>query len=110
MTSTETITVPKADYDALLARIEDLEDIAAAAGARTGVTLPAEFADRIMDGEHPVRVWREYRRLSLVELAERASIAKGYVSEIENGKKRGSVEVYKALAGVLQTTVDWLLI
>ena len=108
MTSPETITVSKADYEALLARIEDLEDIAAAAG--TGITLPAAFADRIMDGEHPVRVWRDYRGLSLVDLAGRAGIAEGCVSEIESGKKRGSVEAYKALAQALETSVDWLLI
>ncbi|CAK0739807.1 XRE family transcriptional regulator [uncultured Gammaproteobacteria bacterium] len=109
MITTETFTLPRAEYDALVARLEDLEDIAAAASARTGITLPSAFADRIMEGEHAVRVWREYREISLTELAERSGISKGYVSEIETGKKPGSVEAYKALAQTLNTSVDWLL-
>ena len=33
--------------------------------------------------------WREYRGLGLNELAEKAKIAGGYLSEIENWKKPG---------------------
>ncbi len=63
--------------------------------------LPAEFADRILDGESPLRVWREFRGLPLQILADRVDVSKGYLSEIENGCKDGSVRVMKRVAEVL---------
>lgn len=102
--------VPRQDYDALLARIEDLEDILAAREASGGEALPMEYARRIiMDEAHPVRVWREYRGLTVRALAERAGMQPGYVSEIESGKKTGSVDAYRKLAAALETTVDALV-
>lgn len=108
---TDTVTIPRGEYEALLARVEDLEDIAAAYRARQeGPPLPATFAYRILDGESPVRAWREYRGLSLRQLAERSGVAPGFLSEIENGMKTGSVDTLRALATALDTTVDWLVV
>jgi DNA-binding XRE family transcriptional regulator len=108
---TETVTIPRSAYDALLSRITDLEDALAADRARReGPPLPAAFAWRIADGENPVRVWREYRGEGLRQLAERAGIAPGFLSEIENGRKSGGVATLKAVAAALDTTVDWLIL
>jgi transcriptional regulator with XRE-family HTH domain len=63
-----------------------------------------------MEGESPVRVWREFRGLSLRALAAKSGVSPGYLSEIELGKKPGSVEAYKALAEALDTSVDWLVV
>lgn len=60
--------------------------------------IPSEFADRILDGESPVRVWREYRNLSVKELANMAGISALYLSPIEGGRRSGSVPRMKALA------------
>lgn len=105
----ETVTIPRAEYDAMTARLEDLEDILAAMQARGGEAMPLEWARRILDDENPVRVWREYRGLSLRALATRAGIGASYLSEIERGVKPGSVEAYKALADALGTSIDWLV-
>ncbi|SEH49684.1 helix-turn-helix domain-containing protein [Magnetospirillum fulvum] len=109
MTNSDTVTIPRAEYEAMQTRIEDLDDILAGHAARTGVTLPHDFAMRIINGDHPVRVWREYRALSAVALAEAAKVSKAYLSEIETGKKPGSVEAYKSLAAALAVPVDALL-
>lgn len=106
---TKTITIPRAEYEALRARIEDLDDILAGHAARTGVALPHEFAMRIIEGEHPVRVWREYCGMTAAALANAAKVSKAYLSEIETGKKPGSIEAYKGIAGVLAVPVDALL-
>ncbi|MBF0372649.1 MAG: transcriptional regulator, partial [Alphaproteobacteria bacterium] len=58
---TETVTIPREEYEAMRARLEDLDDILAGHAAKTGAALPHESAMRILDGEHPVRVWREHR-------------------------------------------------
>lgn len=106
----ETVTISRAEYDALTERLEDLDDIVAALKAAGGQPMPLEWARRIMEGESPVRVWREFRGLSLRALAAKAGVSPGYLSEIELGKKPGSVEAYKALAEALDASVDWLVI
>jgi transcriptional regulator with XRE-family HTH domain len=72
--------------------------------------VPIELVDRIAGGEHPVRVWREYRKLALGELAKRADVAQSYLSEIEAGKKPGSARALAAIAKVLRVDVEDLLI
>ncbi|MGE4339217.1 MAG: helix-turn-helix domain-containing protein [Pigmentiphaga sp.] len=108
MTNTDdTITIPRKEYDAMRARLEDLDDIIAAQAAISGPSLPHAFAVRIFEGdEHPVRVWREFRGLSATALSEAAGVSKTYLSEIETGKKPGSIEAYKALAAVLDVPLD----
>jgi hypothetical protein len=106
---TDTVTIPIEEYKAMLGRIEDLDDILAGHAARTGATLPHDLAMRIVNGEHPVRLWREYRGMSAVALAEAAKMSKTYLSEIETGKKPGSIDAYRGIAGVLGVPVDALL-
>ena len=103
-------------YAALLARCEDLEDrLAFIEGARDAAAtdgrnlLPDRLAGRLLDGAHPVNVWREHRGLTANSLAERAGVAASYLSEIVAGKKPGSVGAYQKLADALGVTVDDLL-
>lgn len=103
---TKTVTIPQEEYEALLARVEDLDDILAAHAAMTGARLPHDYAMRIVDGEHPTRVWRDYRGFNASALAEKSGVSKTYLSEIETGKKPGSVEAYKAIAAALSVPLD----
>jgi DNA-binding XRE family transcriptional regulator len=116
----DTVTLRRADFEALLEAVEDADDVRAlhAAEAREmeigkeaarANHLPAEAVKRLMAGEHPVRIWREHRGLSQEDLASRARIARSYLAEIEGRKKRGSLEVYRKLASALSLTVDDLL-
>ncbi|MBW7849540.1 MAG: helix-turn-helix transcriptional regulator [Rhodospirillales bacterium] len=109
MSTTDTVTIARAEYEAMRARLDDLDDILAGYAARTGHTLPHDFAMRVIEGEHPVRVWRDYRGWSAAQLADASGVSKAYLSEIETGKKPGSVDAYKGLAGALGVTVDALL-
>lgn len=68
--------------------------------------MPAKFADRILDGESPLRVWREFRGLTLQTLADQVGISKGYLSEIENARKDGSVRIMKQVAKALRLDLD----
>jgi len=71
--------------------------------------IPAAFANRILDGEKPIRVWREYRGLSVKALAEKAEISAAYLSQIEGGSREGSVATMKALAMALSLDLDDLV-
>ena len=72
-------------------------------------TRALKLVKRIASGEHPVRVWREYRGLKAGELAAVAGLAASYLSDIENGKKPGSVKAMKQIAAALNITVDDLI-
>jgi antitoxin component HigA of HigAB toxin-antitoxin module len=120
MTNIETVTLPRAEYEALLNRLEDAEDISAIEAFRARVAavgfeeatrnyLPAELAWRILDGEHPVRIWREHRGLTATALAKKAGIPQSYLSDIESRKKPGSVDAYARLSASLGVTVDDLI-
>jgi len=64
----------------------------------------------IHEGVNPIRAWRRQQELTLRELAAAAGrMPVGYLSEIETGKKPGSVAAYKALAKALGTEIDLLV-
>jgi transcriptional regulator with XRE-family HTH domain len=48
--------------------------------------------------------------LSVSELARRAGIGKGTLSELESGRRNPTLETLQALAGVLDVPLGWLLI
>lgn len=61
--------VPIAEWTELQARLEALQDIADAKSACDAESFPVEFADRLLAGESPLKVWRDYRGLTLQALA-----------------------------------------
>lgn len=105
--------VSRTEYESLLARLEDVEDAlqmrAAEARGTTADAMSSELVRRMLAGEHPVRIWREHRGLTRAELAGKAAIPQGYLSEIENGRKPGSAAAYQRLAEALGVSVDDVL-
>lgn len=100
--------LPLEEYRHLLRSAEELTDIRAYDRAVERLAkghdemIPSEFAHRILEGESAVRVWREYRKLSVKELARQANISASYLSQIEGGSRAGSLPTMKALAQALQ--------
>ena len=68
--------------------------------------FPAEVVNRIMEGESPVRVYREYRGLTQGDLADRAEVSNNYISMIETGRVRPSRKLQYKLAAVLGVDYD----
>ncbi|MDO8812335.1 MAG: helix-turn-helix transcriptional regulator [Gallionella sp.] len=100
------IVVPVAEWDALMARLEEREDIADAknqfAKIRAGEeTLSAELVARLASGENPLKVWREYRGFTLRALAAEIGISSAAVSKIETGKSQPTVATLSKLAAIL---------
>ena len=93
--------LPWRDYESLVARDdatltdEELYDLAAAAREES---FPAAVVDRLLAGEHPVRVYRQHRGLAQKQLAEAAGIGVAYLSQIETGKRKGSANTLAAIA------------
>ncbi len=111
----ELVVLPLADYQALLRASEDSEDIGEAdrvfarIAAGEDELVPLKVARRILAGENHVRVWREHRGMKVGELAAAANISHAYLSQIENGKRDGTVSTTQTIAGVLKVDLDALL-
>lgn len=111
----EMAVLPKAEYDALIEAAEDREDIEAVREIREKIaageaeTVPFAMAERILDGESTVRVWREYRGISAKTLAENIGISAPYLSQIERGVREGSLDVMRKISDALNVTIDDLI-
>lgn len=100
------VVVPIAEWDALMARLEEREDIADAKSQQAKIrageeTLPADMVSRLVAGESPLKVWREYRGFTLRALAAEIGISSAAVSKIETGKSHPTVVTLSKLAAVL---------
>ena len=84
------------DYDDAIARIQSGEE----------ELIPAHVPYAIIDGENPVKVWREYRGLTQQQLAEAAGISAAYLSQIETGKRAGKTAVLQAIARAMNLDLD----
>ena len=127
----EMVILSRADYDRL-ARLaadddcedgddytpeEDARDIAYArdqiakikAGKLQLVPASVVYATTI-HGVHPVKAWREHRGWTGEQLAKKSKLARTTISQIESGKRKGTVAAYKALAKALGVTVTSLIL
>ncbi len=82
-------------YDAAKARLEDGED----------ELIPLEMTERRLRGEAPLRIWREYRKLTQEQLAKVSKVSRVLIAAIETMRKAGSVSTWKKLGVALD--VGW---
>jgi DNA-binding XRE family transcriptional regulator len=109
------VILPYDEYQALLELVEDADDAAAVArfAARHDegkeATIPVAVVDRLLDGEVPLRVWREYRGLTAAQLAAAARVTPAHISKLEAGKGSPSVALLGRLATILDVELDLLV-
>ena len=109
------VLVPEEVYEDLQEDAEMLADIQAydAAKSRNEEIFPAELGVKLSEaaraGKSLVPVWREYRGVTQTALAEASGVNRVYLSEIESGKKPGSVEALKRIAEALRIGLDDLV-
>lgn len=106
--------LPVADYERLLDLVEDKIEMAAAISAERRREngeeyIPAEIIDRIIAGESALRVWRQYRKMTLKELSAQSGIGLSYISDLERGLKRGSGRQWGCLARALNVSIEDIL-
>jgi DNA-binding XRE family transcriptional regulator len=106
--------LPEDEYRQLLDAVEDREDREAAVEAEhrrmSGEEyIPASVMDRLLAGDSPLKVWRQYRGLTQTEVASRIGMSKMTVSSMEGGSRPGSIKVWRALADVLKVSLDDIL-
>ena len=110
----EFAVIPYEDYRHFLELLEDEADARVVAEFHEVYTagreflVPDEIVRRELAGESSIKLWREHRGLTQQELATRAGISKPYLSQIETGKRQGTVETLSAIARSLDVPLDVL--
>lgn len=92
-----------------LAAVTAYDEAKARLAAGDDEMVPLAVVNAILDGENPIRVWRQHRGLGLGELAGAALLSQAYLSQIETGKRQGQAETLKRIAMALGVTVDDLI-
>jgi DNA-binding XRE family transcriptional regulator len=111
------VTIPKAEYDRLRALAQEADEDKGTArlvarakreALAEAQIFPKQIADRLADGENPIRVLREYRDETQQELALAVGIAQGYLSDLEAGKRKGPLALHTKIARKLGVPLDLL--
>ncbi len=70
--------------------------------------IPAQVVKALLNDENGIRVWRDFRGLSQAVFAKKAAISVPYLSQLETGKRTGSMKVLTALARALSVSLEEL--
>lgn len=111
----EWAVIPYEEYQRLreaadmLQDVRDYDEVKSALARSEEELIPSEVTYALLDGENPLRVWREYGGLTQQQVAEKAGISKPYLSQLESGQRKGTTEVLSAIARVLNVSLDDLV-
>jgi DNA-binding XRE family transcriptional regulator len=113
----EVAIIPRKDYEMLVAKAAEADEDAGTArlvararkeAASGAPFLPKDVVDRLATDENPVRVFREWRDITQMQLSFKAGISQSHISDIENGRRTGTTATLRAIAGVLKVPLDLL--
>lgn len=94
-------------------RLEDKCDVLSMQLARIETAneerIPFSVIARLAAGENPVKVWREYRGMSVDDLADRAGTVGAEIQHIEANEPKNSIERMAPIAQALGVDLDDLL-
>jgi ribosome-binding protein aMBF1 (putative translation factor) len=111
----EIAILPRKDCERLVAKASEADEDAGTARivararkqiAGGGLLLPKDVVDRMANGENPVRVLREWRDITQMHLSFKTNLSQGYISDIENGRRVGTVAALKVVAKMLNVPLD----
>jgi DNA-binding XRE family transcriptional regulator len=104
--------LPYYEYEALLDIFDELSDIHDYKVSMSTDTenIPSYIVDKLLNDENPLKIWREYRKLTQQDLAKEAGISVPFLSQIETNKRQPSLKVYQKLAHALNVSLDFLVI
>jgi DNA-binding XRE family transcriptional regulator len=114
----EIAILPRKEYEALAAKAAEAdEDIGSArlvARARKEIAagtplIPKKVVDRIANGENPLRVLREWRDMTQLELSSKTDIGQGYMSDLESGRRKGTTTALKKIAIAMNVPLDLIV-
>jgi hypothetical protein len=120
----EVAILPRKEYERLVARASEADEDAGTARivakARKEIAsgdplLPKDIVDRLANGENPVRLLREWRERDRSEgvtqmyLSFKTGLSQSYISDIENGRRKGTAAALRLIANALDVPLDLLV-
>lgn len=113
----EIAILPRKEYEALVAKAAEADEDAGTARlvahARKQIAagaplLPKDIVDRLAEGGNPVRVLREWRDVTQLYLSFKTNLSQGYISDIESGRRTGTLAALRRIADALKVPLDLL--
>lgn len=72
--------------------------------------LPTDVKEKLaMKAGHPVKIVRKFRGMTQEDLANATGLSRPYITEIETGRKEGSIRALKAIADALSISLENLV-
>ena len=114
----EVAILPLKDYEALAAKAREVdEDLGTArivARARKEIAagmplIPKEVVDRIARGENALRALRQWRGKTQIYISHKTNIGQGYISDLERGRRKGTIAALRKIADVLKVPLDLIV-
>ena len=104
----EMAVLPRPELDALREAVEHARSVAAYHAGQLPGLSPAQ-AREFVAVNSPLAFWRKYRGLTQSALAAMVGVAQNHLSDVENGKRSGSVQLWLKLSRALEVPVDALV-
>lgn len=108
------VQVPLKDFKRMersLGALEEKADVKALDDAlkNDDELIPGDVAKALVLEGSPVRTYRKYRGLTQEALGKMVGVTKTTISEVENGRKEGSLKLFKRLSEALGVDIDDLI-
>ena len=114
----ELVLLPRAEYDRLAALAAEAEEDAADAAAYDAAkaefvaegapAFPPELSAMLFATKSRLAAIRKWRGLSQAELAAKAGIQQGYLSDLETKRRSGLAATIERLAEALDVPLAWI--
>jgi DNA-binding XRE family transcriptional regulator len=105
--------IPYKDYQELIKVYEYFDDEALFVKVlernKNTETVPHDVVVKLVNGENPIRVWRQYRGKTMEGLAKQVGVTQSYLSQLESSKRQASQKVLKKLAESLCVNIEELI-
>ena len=91
---------------------QDIQDIADAKSAWAAYSdnpeqqIPTDIFRKVLYGENPIRVYRQWRGFTVKQLASKTGLNENVIYSMENGTRTGKIDAYCKIADVLNLIVD----
>jgi len=104
------VVIPIDEWRRIESTLEDRADIAAvrAFQKNPSETYPDSVIEAILEGIHPIKAFREYRRMTQAQLATKVGTSAVYISQLERGDRRAGRKLRGKIGVALEIDADLL--
>jgi predicted transcriptional regulator len=68
--------------------------------------IPKQIVDKIIAGENALRAIRKWRGKTQLYISSKTNLGQGYISDLESGRRKGTIAALKKIADVLKVPLD----